>query len=664
MNFLDNKIIKLVQKDFLVSKEKVKNNTIIVWKFIQSINGSYGFIEIEDYEEHIFVFGKNKKDALDQDIVKAKIKIFKWRFEAEILEVVRRADRLLMWEFQKPKNLKCGFVIPFNPAIKSDIFIPERFIGNAKPGQIVAVRVLRWEGKNPEWKIVEILWDKSNPETIINGYILEYGFKLNFPKNVLKEVKKIKYDVEEQLPKRNDLRKLFTFTIDGEDARDLDDAISIEKTETWYKLYVHIADVAHYVKAWSQVQNEAYLRATSVYLPHKVLPMLPEKLSNDLCSLNPHTDKLTLTCEMDLNEEWKVQKVNVYESVINSDYRLTYKEVQQMYDKELKEGDVLMFGGKITKQLLEKIFTAYELKNKVSAYKEEQGVLWFDFPETKIILDENLQVVDFKPYPIYESNKLIEEFMILANESVSRKFSRIPFLYRIHEKPKHEDIERLKKILDMFGVHFNFVNYDTKEFAQLIEQVKTHKEKYILEKLILRTLQKAIYSDKNVGHFGLGLDYYSHFTSPIRRYPDYQIHRLIKMKIHGKLIGKMLSLYRWKLEWIAKHCSEQEIKAQKLEWKVRDYFMVQYYKDKIWQEFEGMISGMIQTWIFVALENTAEGFVQLIDDEKDLSVWEPDLEILQFKNNQTGETLTVGQKVMVKLKSVDEDMLRLNFELV
>ena len=569
-----------------------------------------------------------------------------------------------MWEFQKPKNLKCGFVVPFNPAIKSDIFIPERFIDDAKPGRIVAVRVLRWEGKNPEWKIVEILWDKSNPETIINGYILEYGFKLNFPKNVLKEVKKIRYDIEEQLSRRNDLRQLFTFTIDGEDARDLDDAISIEKTENWYKLYVHIADVAHYVKAWSQVQNEAYLRATSVYLPHKVLPMLPEKLSNDLCSLNPHTDKLTLTCEMDLNEEWKVQKVNVYESVINSDYRLTYKEVQQMYDKELKEGDVLMFGGKITKQLLEKIFTAYELKNKVSAYKEEQGVLWFDFPETKIILDENLQVVDFKPYPIYESNKLIEEFMILANESVSRKFSKIPFLYRIHEKPKHEDIERLKKILDMFGVHFNFVNYDTKEFAQLIEEVKTHKEKHILEKLILRTLQKAVYSDKNVGHFGLGLDYYSHFTSPIRRYPDYQIHRLIKMKIHWKLTGKMLSLYEWKLEWIAKHCSEQEIKAQKLEWKVRDYFMVQYYKDKIWQEFEGMISGMIQTWIFVALENTAEGFVQLIDDEKDLSVWEPDLEILQFKNNQTGETLTVGQKVRVKLKSVDEDMLRLNFELV
>ena len=226
------------------------------------------------------------------------------------------------------------------------------------------------------------------------------------------------------------------------------------------------------------------------------------------------------------------------------------------------------------------------------------------------------------------------------------------------------DIERVKKILDIFGVHFNFVNYDTKEFADLIELVKTHKEKHILEKLILRTLQKAVYSDKNLGHFGLGLDYYSHFTSPIRRYPDYQIHRLSKQKLHWKLTGKLISLYKSKLEGIAKHCSEQEIKAQKLEWKVRDYFMVQYYKDKIWQEFEGMVSGMIQTGIFVALENTAEGFVQLIEDEKDLNEWEPDLEVLQFKNNKTWEIITVGQKVKVKLKSVDEDLLRLNFELV
>ena len=644
---------------------QLKDWQIVQWKFYQAVNGAYGFLEIPWYDEHIFVFWGNKADALDQDIVEAKIKTFKWKFEAQIIKVVRRAERLLMWEFEKPKKLHCGFVKPFNPAIKTDIFIPERFINNAKNKDIVVVRVLRWDGKNPEWKIVEILWDKTNPEAIINWYVIESWFKLNFPKKVLDEVKKIENDVEKELPKRKDLRNLFTFTIDWEDARDLDDAISIEKNKDWsYKLYVHIADVAHYVKAGSATQNEAYLRATSVYLPHKVLPMLPEKLSNNLCSLNPNTDKLTLTCEMNLDEEGNLKWAKVYESVINSNYRLTYKEVQQMYDKQLKEWDILMFWWKITNQLLEKINIAYELKDKVSKNKEEQGVLWFDFPETKIIVDENLQVVDFKPYPIYESNKLIEEFMILANQSVSKKFSKIPFLYRIHEKPKAEDIDRLKKILDIFGVHFNFVNYDTKEYADLIKEVQKHKEKHILEKLILRTLQKAIYSDKNLWHFWLWLDYYSHFTSPIRRYPDYQIHRIIKQKIHWKLSWKTVQIYKSKLEQIAKHCSEQEIKAQKLEWKVRDFFMVQYYKDKIWQEFEWIISGLIPAWIFVALENTAEWFVQLVNKDEDLSEWEPDLEILQFKNNKTWQILRIWQTVKVKLVSVDENLLRLNFQLI
>ena len=778
---------------------KLKDWQIVQWKFYQAVNWAYWFLEVEWFEEHIFVFGWNKADALDQDIVEAKIKIFKWKFEAEIIRVIRRAERLLMWEFEKPKRINCWFVKPFNPAIKTDIFIPERFINNAKNKDIVVVRILRWDGKNPEWKIVEVLWDKTNPETIINWYILESWFKLKFPKKVLDEVKWLKNDaiwyfdknkkndditekiiwlaykvqnelwywLEEkvyqnalkilleknwfkvkkevkvpleidwikvwhwridllvddkviieikksfdrvstakQIKKylseerpialaiyfsnewvkvnrfeyeyyhkeslknhkkssfRKDLRNLFTFTIDWEDARDLDDAISIEKNKDWYKLYVHIADVAHYVKPWSVTQNEAYLRATSVYLPHKVLPMLPEKLSNDLCSLNPNTDKLTLTCEMNLDNNWNLKNAKVYESVINSNYRLTYKEVQQMYDKKIKEWDILLFSWKVTKQLLEKINIAYELKDKVSKNKEEQWVLWFDFPETKIIVDENLQVVDFKPYPIYESNKLIEEFMILANQSVSKKFSKIPFLYRIHEKPKAEDIERLKKILDIFWIHFTFVNYDTKEYAELIKEVQKHKERYILEKLILRTLQKAIYSDKNLWHFWLWLEYYSHFTSPIRRYPDYQIHRIIKQKLHWKLSWKTIQIYKSKLEQIAKHCSEQEIKAQKLEWKVKDFFMVQYYKDKVWQEFEWIISWMIPAGIFVALENTAEWFVQLIKKDEDLSEWEPDMEILQFKNTKTGQILSIWQTVKVKLTSVDENLLRLNFQLI
>ena len=644
----------------------IKDWQIVKWKFFQAMNWPYWFLEIEWEDEHLFVFWWNKANALDQDIVEAKVKKFKNKFEAEIIKVIKRADRILMWEVEIPKKKKSKYVFvkPFNPSIKNDIFIPERFAEWVKNKDIVTVRILKWEWKNPEWKIVDILWDKTNPETIINGFILEAWFKLNFPKNVIEEVKKIKDDSKNEIKKRKDLRELFTFTIDWEDAKDLDDAISIKKEGENYTLFVHIADVAHYVKAGSKTQNEAYLRATSVYLPHKVLPMLPKKLSNNLCSLNPHTDKLTLTCEMQINSNWEVIKTKVYESIINSNFRLTYKEVQNTINWKLKENDILMFWWKIDKKLIEKIKTAFELKNIVSKSKELQWVLWFDFPETKIILDENLQVIDFKPYPIYESNKLIEEFMILANESVSKKFSKIPFLYRVHEKPNNENIEKLKNILKIFDVHFNFIEHNTKEYADLIEKIKTSSEKDVLEKLILRTLQKAAYSDRNLWHFWLWLSYYSHFTSPIRRYPDYQIHRLIKQEINWKLTWKLKSIYKNKLEWIAKHCSEQEVKAQKLEWKVRDFFMVQYYKDKIWQEFEWTISWLIPTWIFVSLENTAEWFIQLAEKNNNNSNWEADIDILQFKNNKTWKILKIWDKIKVKLESVDEKLLRLNFKLI
>jgi len=646
---------------------ELKDWQIVEWKFYQAVNGVYWFLEVEGLEEHIFVFGENKNWALDQDIVEAKIKKFKWKFEAVITKIIKRAERILMWEFEEVKWKKFWFVKVFNPVIKNDIFVPEKDVNWAKHWQIVAVKILRWEGKNPEWKIVEVLWSWSNPETIINGYILEAGFKLDFPKGVKQEMKKIKDpDVEEILKstKRKDKRNLFTFTIDGEDAKDLDDAISIKKTDNWYKLYVHIADVAHYVKAGSVTQQEALERWTSVYLAHRVLPMLPTKLSNDLCSLNPHTDKLTLTCEMDIDTLGQVGQIKVYESVINSDFRLTYEEVQKMYEWKIKEDETLMFGGRVTKQLLDKIQVAYELKNKLRDLKVENWLLGFDFPETKIILDENLKVVDFKPYPIYDSNNLIEEFMVLANESVSKKFHKNPFLYRIHEKPKMEDIERLQKILLIFGVHFDFVHYDTKEFAQLIEKVKEHKEKYVLEKMILRTLTKAEYSDKNLGHFGLWLGFYSHFTSPIRRYPDYQIHRIIKLKLAKKLYWKTLQAYRKKMEDIAKKCSEQEVKAQKLEWKVRDYFMTQYFKDKIWQEFSWIVSWMIPTGVFVELDNTAEWFVPLVDKEDKNPAWIADMEILEFKNEQTGEKIKMWDRVKVKVVWIDEKLLRITMTLI
>jgi ribonuclease R len=642
-----------------------KDWQIVRGKFIQAASGEYGFLEVEWKNENLFVFWWNKNKALDQDEVEAEVRVFKGKIEAKIIKIIKRADRIWIWEFIQKEWDSYGFVNLFNPAIKNDIFIPLKFLNWAKSNDIVAIKIIDWEGKSPMWKILEVLWDKNNPKTIINWYILEAWFKLEFPKRVLSEVKKLKKDIEKNKKYRKDKTNLFTFTIDGEDSKDLDDALSIQKKENWdYLLYVHIADVAHYLQPGGSIQEEAFKRGTSVYLPHKVLPMLPEKLSNDLCSLNPNTEKLTLTCEMLIDNEWKLKKHTVYESFINSNYRLTYKEVQYMYDNKLKIWDKLMFGGKVTKELLEKINISYELKNKVWKIKVENWLLWFDFPETKIVVDDNLQVVDFTKYPIYDSNQLIEEFMVLANESVSRKFTKYPFLYRIHERPKVEDIEKLEKILKVFGVFFDFVHYNTKEFANLIEKVKLHKDREILEKLILRTLQKAVYSNINIWHFWLWLKFYSHFTSPIRRYPDYQIHRIIKLKLQWKLTWKLIEVYKKKLESIAKKCTEQEIKAQKLEWKVRDYFMIQYYKDKIWQQFEWTVSGMIGWWIFVVLKNTAEWFVELISKDNKNSDWEPDIEIMQFFNKKTKERISIWDKVSVKLKSIDDKKLRIEFELI
>jgi len=632
-------------------------------KFLQSISWEYWFLEVEWEDENLFIFWWNKNKALDQDEVEAEVKIFKGKMEAKITKIIKIADKIWIWEFIQKENDKYWFVKLFNPAIKYDIFIPSKYTKTAKNKDIIALKIIDWSWKNPMWKIIEVLWDKKNPENIINWYILEAGFKINFSKWVLDEASKIKNNFEKEAKKRKDKTNLFTFTIDGEDSKDLDDAISVKQKENWdYVLYVHIADVAHYLKTWWKIQEEAFKRWTSVYLPHKVLPMLPTRLSNDLCSLNPNTDKLTLTCEMLIDKNGEIKKHTVYESFINSNYRLTYKEVQQMYDKELDIWDKLMFWWKITQELLDTIDIAYTLKDKIWNIKIKNGLLWFDFPETKVVIDDNLNVIKFTKYPIYESNKLIEEFMILANESIGRKFTKYPFLYRIHEKPKLEDIDKLEKILKLFWVFFDFTSYDTKEFSELIEKVKLHKDREILEKLILRTLQKAVYSNINIWHFWLGLKFYSHFTSPIRRYPDYQIHRIIKLKLQWKLTNKLINLYQKKLEIIAKKCTEQEIKAQKLEWKVRDYFMVQYYKDKIWKTFTWVVSWMIWSGVFVALENTAEWFIELTKTESSNSDWVPDIEIMQFVNNKTKEKIKIWDKILVNIKSVDEKKLRIEFE--
>ncbi|PZM83919.1 ribonuclease R, partial [Candidatus Gracilibacteria bacterium] len=589
-------------------------------------------------------------------------KIFNGRQEAEIIRVLERKKGLVVGVYKIGKG-NFGFVIPKDKNIKNDIFVASTNAFGARSGDIVGVQIVKETAKNPEGIIKEIIARKGNldkREEEVLTLAVEGGARITFPEEVQTQLSSISDEVEqEEIKRRVDLRDVFTFTIDGADAKDLDDAISIKRLENGdYVLYVSIADVSHYVTENSALDKEALERGTSIYLADRVIPMLPEKLSNNLCSLNPYTDKLALTCEMHIGAKTgHTIKSKVYESVIKSSFRLTYQEIDEFEKNRVNVGDELMFRGVATKELLEAIKNANDLKELILSHREKVGILNFDFPETYVSFDENGEPDGVKEYPKYNSNKMIEVFMVSANEAVAKEFSKIPFLYRIHEEPKDFDITELEEKLKLFGVKFKFKERTTLEFGQLLDKFKNLDEakKRFLEKMTLRTLTQAMYSDVNFGHFGLGLQYYSHFTSPIRRYPDLQIHRIIKEYLNKKYNDKRKNHYLDLLPKVAKQSSDRERLSEKLEYRVRDYFIVKYYKNKLGQEFEAVISGLISKGFFVSLVDTAEGFVELKN-----SVFDEKMQTIRVN----GQKFMLGQNVKVKLVEADEELLRLNFEVI
>lgn len=646
------------------------NKKTITWIYNPAKSWDFGFVDIESEGVWYYVHSTNRKNALPWDKVLAELKTFKWKDEAVIKEVLEHSDRIFIWNFQEWKKdkswkwLSFWFVIIRDENFKKDVFVAWKHIWKAREWELVWVQIISWESwKSPRWKIVEVLWDESKKNLIVDSYILESWFKQKFPRILDRELKNFseKVDIKKELKNnREDLRKMFSFTIDWEDAKDLDDAISIEKRQNWnIELYVHIADVANYITEKSELDKEALRKSTSVYLVDRVIPMLPKKLSNNLCSLNPDTPKLTLTCEMIIWKDWVIRKSKVYESIIESDFRLTYKEVDAIISWEIKAWDILFWGQKLSEELVFKILDANKLKQRIERNREIKWKLDFEFPETKIILDEDKEVIEISEYPRYDSNKLIELFMVSANESVWKMFSDLPFLHRIHPKPNEEDIARLQKTLNLFNIDFVIKKLDTKEFSRLLWIIEKHPAKVVLEKIVLRSLTKAIYSAENEWHFGLWLDYYSHFTSPIRRYPDLQIHRIIKERISKKLDKKRIKHYESILENIANLCSTGERKAEKLEYKVQDYYICKFYENKIWEEFEASVSWIIPKWIFVALKDTSEWFIELID--KSWFLHNEDL--MQFENSENKKIYKLWDKIKVKLIEVDFTNLRLNFEL-
>ena len=646
----------------ILNKGKKENLETIIWIYSQAKDWQYWFVDVIDLPKGYFVHPKNKLTAMDWDTVEAFVKDFNWRQEAEIIRVLERKKWLIVWVYQQSKG-NFWFVIPKNENIKNDIFVASTNAFWAHSGDIVWVEITKFTAKNPEWVIKEIIskkWNLDKREEEILTIAVEMWAKITFPEEALNNLKNVSEKIEEkEFSKRKDLRKLFTFTIDWADAKDLDDAVSLEILENGdYLLYVSIADVSHYVAENSALDKEALERWTSIYLADRVIPMLPEKLSNNLCSLNPYTDKLALTCEIHIwAKTWHTVKSKVYESIINSDFRLTYEEVDKIVKNEIKSWEELMFRWIASQKLIETINQADSLKNIILEHREKVWILNFDFPETYISFDDKWEPNWVKEYPKYDSNKLIEVFMVSANEAVAKQFSQIPFLYRIHEEPKNFDISDLEEKLLLFWVKFKFKDVTTLEFAQLLEKFKNLEEtkKRFLEKMTLRTLTQAIYSNVNFWHFGLWLQFYSHFTSPIRRYPDLQIHRIIKEFLNGKFDEKRKSHYLDILPKVAKQSSERERLSEKLEYKVRDYFIVKYYKNKIWQEFDAVISGLISKWIFVALQDTAEWFVEIKNwnfDEKN--------QTMKVKSKK----YTLWQDLRVRLVNAGEKLLRLDFEII
>lgn len=577
--------------------------------FYKQISGNYWLVTLEDGEE-IFVFKTKTKWSFSGDFVDVRIlNAQKWERRREwiIINILKRTEEKLIWKFIKSSK-QYAFVQVFN-SFGKDIYIPEKLQMWAKDWDIVITKIREWKEK-PLWEVLQIVGkdsDKNIEESIL---LIENNIELDFPKEVQNEAKRIdekfstKTFLDQEILRRTDLRKEFIITIDWADAKDLDDAISVQKLENWnYKLWVYIADVAQYVMENSILDKEALIRWTSIYLPELVIPMLPKELSNWLCSLNPNEPKLTLSIIMEIDKNGEVVERKILETVIESKYRMTYDEVAEIITWKNPQNR--------SKDLIEMLNLAKKLKDIIYTKRKKEWKIDFELHELKIEMWENKEVKNVYKYERNEAYIVIEEFMVIANEEVSKFFAtkKIPFLYRLHEEPQKQDLQILAKILSNYWIVLNPEKANSKEIAQIIDSLGEKVYKYFLLKLILRSMSKACYSSEDVGHFWLGIDYYSHFTSPIRRYPDLQIHRIIKEYLNGRLDEKRMKHYKTILKNIADRTSATEIIAEDIERKVRYLKVIDFMSDKIWEKFSSIVSGVTENGFFVELESGVEWFV-------------------------------------------------------
>ncbi|MGL4253897.1 MAG: ribonuclease R [Fusobacteriaceae bacterium] len=651
----DNKNIldEMIEEGDLVKNQRGKYSSPERHGFVKGefniIKDRFAFVDTPT--EGIFVPRVHFNGALDGDIVMIRVKegyYDKSKKEGEVVKIIKRNRDTVIGVFQKMENF--GFVVPTH-SFGKDIFIPYKAMGKAKHGELVVVKLDFWgdEKKKPEGTIIEVIGDPSNTDNMLEALIKREGMREDFPDEALAEARRIPVTIEEnEIKRRKDLRNLKIITIDGADAKDLDDAVYVEKHENGnYRLIVAIADVSHYIPVGSNLDKEAEKRGNSVYMVDRVLPMFPKEISNGICSLNPREDKLTFTCDMLFDSKGKMISADTYKSVIRTVHRMTYGDVNLIL-----AGD----GEKIKEyeDILEEVGVMAELAKLIRGLKYTRGSIDFDIPEAKVILDEKGKVKEVKKIERGESERIIEDFMIAANEAIAEKlfWLEVPSIYRIHEKPDAERIQILNEILGKFKYRIHDLeDVHPKRFQKIVEDSKERGLNLIVHKSILMALKQARYSKENLGHFGLASGFYTHFTSPIRRYADLMVHRVLALTLNGYPEKKALKGLAERLENIALHISKTERDAMGVEDESKKIKIVDYMKDKVGEEYEATIIGFNNKKVFFETELNIECFWDITAAQDDYYEFNEHEFTMTGKN--TGKIYSLGEKHRVRIARVD-----------
>lgn len=671
----------------LTTKGKYRKATVktLQGTFIAHPRG-FGFVEIEGRENDIFIPEDQTGGAMHKDIVQVAIlnSVEGRRQEGSVLRILEHGIKEVIGTFQSSRTY--GFVIPDNQRILNDIFVAQENSRGAMDGHKVLVELISYGGKGrkPEGKVKEIIGHINDPGTDILSVVYEYELPNEFPEKVLNQAERVADRVSDaDMFGRTDLRELRMVTIDGEDAKDLDDAVSLSFDGTHYHLGVHIADVANYVQENSALDREAYTRGTSVYLADRVIPMLPHRLSNGICSLNAGVDRLAMSCLMEIDQKGNVVSHEVAETVIRVDRRMSYNEVQKILTyrrmAELEKNAGQEEGIYMDSQeredaeyLIEacgELVPMFEEMAKLAAILHEKrrsrGSIDFDFPEAKVIVDENGSPVEIRPYVHNTATNLIEEFMLIANETIAEYFfwQETPFLYRTHEAPDEEKIQKLSAFIANFGYGIKGVSDEIhpKELQKLLARIADTPEENIISRLTLRSMKQAKYTTESTGHFGLAAKHYCHFTSPIRRYPDLQIHRIIKDVLRGRMKPERIDHYQSLLPEAADHCSKTERRADEAERETIKMKKAEYMQRHIGEEFEAVVSGIMSYGIYAELPNTVEGLIHVTRMYDDRYYYRE--ETMELYGIDTGRVFRLGDKIQVRVAGADKETRTVDFEL-